>query len=448
MVTKTKKSGSKSGTRKVAKKKTTKTTAKKAPSNTALLKKVAVVSDSNKTLSKEIKSMTKIFADNQKILISIKNMIDTVSSTLEQIQKQSRQINIIEEDTQKLFSGLNQVRGQSKLVTKINEQTNRLQDKIAKIVESQKSHPETEKLMQKVSESIDSIRNNSKMIMKISERIDNVRDDLTKVSEKAGTSLIGTEIGMIRKKIESISGKAEQIESLRGVIGNLKQDLESVVSKASSGSGITDQIDEIKRNIQSISSRTGNLGGDITSLKDELGSIASKTQEKISGLSEILNRSDVASSEFNKKTNQIIQELQGIKNVTNKASEGTSKEVLALLKLSEFQSNIRMQSESKYGTLDELEQMATQTSEMVNLFDKLAIETNKKIALPHEVRRWAVSKIMDCADRWEIRFSDVYKLLANQLGNELLKEAIRLQQVRDIFGIRAVEEIRQELNLS
>jgi len=448
MVTKTKKSGSKSGTRKVAKKKTTKTTAKKAPSNTALLKKVAVVSDSNKTLSKEIKSMTKIFADNQKILISIKNMIDTVSSTLEQIQKQSRQINIIEEDTQKLFSGLNQVRGQSKLVTKINEQTNRLQDKIAKIVESQKSHPETEKLMQKVSESIDSIRNNSKMIMKISERIDNVRDDLTKVSEKAGTSLIGTEIGMIRKKIESISGKAEQIESLRGVIGNLKQDLESVVSKASSGSGITDQIDEIKRNIQSISSRTGNLGGDITSLKDELGSIASKTQEKISGLSEILNRSDVASSEFNKKTNQIIQELQGIKNVTNKASEGTSKEVLALLKLSEFQSNIRMQSESKYGTLDDLEQMATQTSEMVNLFDKLAIETNKKIALPHEVRRWAVSKIMDCADRWEIRFSDVYKLLANQLGNELFKEAIRLQQVRDIFGIRAVEEIRQELNLS
>ena len=445
MVTKTKKSSSKS----VKKKKTTKkSVAKKAPSNSALLKKVANVSDSNKTLSKEIKSMTKIFADNQKVLISIKNMIDTVSSALEQIQKQSRQINIIEEDTQKLFSGLNQVRGQSKLVTKINDQTSRLQDKIAKITETQRAQPDGEKLLQKVSDSVDSIRNNSKMIMKISQRIDEVRDDLNKVSEKAGSGPIGSEIGDIRRKIESISGKAEQIESLRGVMSNLKEELQSVVSKANSMSGITDQIDEIKQNIQSISSRTGNIGGDLANMKNELGGIASKTEEKISGFSSLLNRSDQASSEFHKKTNEIIQEIQGIKNVTNKASEGSSKEVLALLKLSEYQSNIRMQAESKYGTLDDLEKMATQTSEMVNLFDKLSIESEKKIPFPHEVRKWAVSKILDCADRWEIRFTDVYKLLANQLGNDLLKEAIRLQQVRDIYGIRAVDEIRQELNIA
>jgi len=30
----------------------------------------------------------------------------------------------------------------------------------------------------------------------------------------------------------------------------------------------------------------------------------------------------------------------------------------------------------------------------------------------------------------------------------LLKEAIRIRQVRDIFGIRAVDEIRKELNIS
>ena len=81
MTTKTKKSSSKSVKKKEPK---TKSVAKKAPSNSALLKKVANVSDSNKTLSKEIKSMTKIFADNQEVLISIKNMIDTVSSALEQ----------------------------------------------------------------------------------------------------------------------------------------------------------------------------------------------------------------------------------------------------------------------------------------------------------------------------------------------------------------------------
>ena len=444
----TKKVAKKSSTKKTTKKKTTKSTTKKQPTNTALLKKVAGVSDSTKTLSMEIKAMSKIFGENQKVLISIKNMIDTVSSAIEQSQKQSRQINIIEEDTQKLFSSLNQVRGQAKLVTKINDQTARLQDQIEKISEAQKTQTHSEKIMQKVSESIDSIRNNSKMIMNISERIDNVRDDLTKVSSKAGNTPVGIELGEIRKKIESISGSTEQIESLRGVMDNLKQEFQTMVSKTSSISGIPEQIDEIKRNIQSISGRTGNLGGDMQNLKNELGSIASKTEEKITGISSLLSRSDETSSEFHTKTNQIIQELQGIKNASSRSSENTSKEVLALLKLSEYQSNIRMQTESKYGTLDDLEKMATQTSEMVNLFDKLSIESNQKIALPHEVRRWAVSKIMDCADRWEIRFSDVYKLLANQLGTNLLKEALRLQQVRDIYGIRAVDEIKQELNIS
>ena len=444
----TKKVAKKSSTKKTTKKKTTKSTTKKQPTNTALLKKVAGVSDSTKTLSMEIKAMSKIFGENQKVLISIKDMIDTVSSAIEQIQKQSRQINIIEEDTQKLFSGLNQVRGQAKLVTKINDQTARLQDQIAKVSDAQKTQGHSEKIMQKVSESIDSIRNNSKMIMNISERIDNVRDDLTKVSSKTGNTPVGIELGEIKRKIESISGSAEQIESLRGVMDNLKQEFHTLVSKTSSISGIPEQIDEIKRNIQSISGRTGNLGGDMQNLKNELGSIASKTEEKIGGLSSLLSRSDETSSEFHTKTNQIIQELQGIKNASSRSSENTSKEVLALLKLSEYQSNIRMQTESKYGTLDDLEQMATQTSEMVNLFDKLSIESNQKIALPHEVRRWAVSKIMDCADRWEIRFSDVYKLLANQLGTSLLKEALRLQQVRDIYGIRAVDEIKQELNIS
>ena len=272
---------------------------------------------------------------------------------------------------------------------------------------------------------------------------------MKKVSAKTETSSsIGTEIGEIRRKIESISGRAEKIETLGGIINNLKQELESVVSKASSMSGVTDQLDEMKRNIQSISSRTGNIGGDMNSLKKELGNIASKTDEKITGLSSLLSRSDSSSSEFHKKTNQIIQELQSLKSASNRSSENTSKDVVGLLKLSEYQSNIRMQSESKYGSREDLEKMATQTAEMVNLFDKLSIESNEKMALPHEVRQWAVSKILDCADRWEIKFTDVFQLLVNQLGRDLLKESLRIQQVRDIFGIRGVDEIRQELNIS
>jgi hypothetical protein len=107
-----------------------------------------------------------------------------------------------------------------------------------------------------------------------------------------------------------------------------------------------------------------------------------------------------------------------------------------------------MQSESKYGSLEVLEKMATQTAEMVNLFDRLSIESSEKMSLPHEVRQWAVSKILDCADKWEIRFSDVYSILSNAIGLDMLKESVRIQQIRDIYGIRAVDEIRKDLNIS
>ena len=92
--------------------------------------------------------------------------------------------------------------------------------------------------------------------------------------------------------------------------------------------------------------------------------------------------------------------------------------------------------------------MARLTSEIVNLFERISIESGEKIPLPNEVRQWAISKILDCADKWEIRFSDVYSILTNTIGRDMLKESIRIQQVRDIYGIRALDEIRQDLNIS
>ena len=71
-------------------------------------------------------------------------------------------------------------------------------------------------------------------------------------------------------------------------------------------------------------------------------------------------------------------------------SDESSKEVLALLKLSEYQSGIRMRAESKYGDIKDIEKMTTDTVDIINLFDKLSIESNDKIPLPHEVRQWAI----------------------------------------------------------
>ena len=400
--------------KKRAKKQPNKT--KRDPNPTQLYNKVNSVSESTKALSKEIKGMARIFKENQKILVSMSSMMESLNAAMAQMQKQAKQIDIIEEDTQRLFTGLNQVKVHEKFITKLNSQTEQLDKKISKISEKQETMPKTSDIMKTISESKQSIKNNSEMIMKIANRVDEVKD---KINEKPG------------------KGQND----------------------------ITKQIEELRENIKSISSRTGDIGKDMSNLKNEIGGLVSspkissligdgmktfksEIEEKISNISNMINRSDQLASEFHQKTDKVIHELQGVKGVTNKASDDASKEVMAILKLNEYQSSIRMQAESKYGDIKDVEKMAIQTTELVNLFDKLSIETEDKIPLPHEVRRWAVGKIFDCADRWELRFSEVFGILADNLGKELLKEAIRIPQVRDIFGIRAVDEIRNELNIS
>ena len=463
---------------KTSKKKLIKTV-KRQPNPAAVLKKVASVSDSNKALQKEIKVMSKIFGENQKVLVSMKGMIDTLTSTLEHIQKQSKQINIIEDDTQKLYAGLNQVRTQSNLINKINNQTEKLENELNKISEIQKTS-KTQEISQKVDESMNSITNNSQMIIKIAQRIDEVRDDLREVSGKTNSFLeITSEMNKLKENIEEISGKTENLSTGTQVVSSLKQEFEKIIEGVAGTSNLNAELEAIKISIDVISSKASkidSLGGIIDGLKQqfetvsssvnssdvislesikELGGKIDKIETEIGSLSkradsaaDTLKRQDASTAVFHKKSEKLFQEIQSVRNVTNKASSDSSKEMMALLKLSEYQSNIRMNTESKYGESKDLEKMASLTSEIVNLFDKISIESGEKIPLPHEVRQWAVSKILDCADKWEIRFSDVYSILTNAIGRDMLKESVRIQQIRDIYGIRAVDEIRRDLNIS
>ena len=210
----------------------------------------------------------------------------------------------------------------------------------------------------------------------------------------------------------------------------------------------TNTNDDNSSNYSSMIKNLENIKAEFMTLREYVGDNEDVLLEKISSISEMINRTEASSAEFHKKADSIIQELQKIRNSTNKEAITTSNEVIGLLKLSEYQSDVRMLAESKYGTLDDIKKMAEQTAEIVNLFDKLSIESEKKIPLPHEVRQWAIGTIFDCADKWEIRFDDLLKILLDSLGQNLLKESIRMQQVRDIFGIKAVEKIKTELKLS
>ena len=206
--------------------------------------------------------------------------------------------------------------------------------------------------------------------------------------------------------------------------------------------------DDNAPNYSSLRKNLENIKSEFMTLREYVGDNEDVLLEKISSISEMINRTEASSAEFHKKADSIIQELQKIRNSTNKEAITTSNEVIGLLKLSEYQSDVRMLAESKYGTLDDIKKMAEQTAEIVNLFDKLSIESEKKIPLPHEVRQWAIGTMFDCADKWEIRFDDLLKTLLVSLGQNLLKESIRIQQIRDIFGIKAVDKIKTELKLS
>jgi len=381
------------------------------------------ISDATKVLASEVKSMSKIFAENQKILISLKNMIDAVGTALDQIQRNARQINILEEDTQKLFSGLSQVKAHENLITKVNEQTHRLQEEVGKIHEKQESLPDVNKLMQSVADSLDSIRNNTKMIMHVSDKTEKIRDEVKNVASKT-ESLSGFD--EVKRKIEEVSTKTESLANMSTDIRDVGIELGSLVRK-------TDTLSA--------------LGAEFANFRENVLGQTKQIDEKMSDLTESLNRNSASVSEFHKKTHEIHQELQQIRDITHKTAQNTSREVIGLLRLSEFQSNVRMHSESKYGALDDLDKMISQTVDMVNLFDRLSLESEKKMPLPQEVKQWSISKILDCADRWEIRFTDIFRLLITQLGRDLVKESLRIEQVRDLFGIRAVDEVRQELNM-
>ena len=286
--------------------------------------------------------------------------------------------------------------------------------------------------MNKLKENIEEISGKTDNINTSSQVVESLKQEFEKIIEGVtDASTVNAELEAIKISIDTISSKASKIDSLGGVIDGLKQQFETVSSTVNSSDAIS--LESIRE-----------LGGKIDSIETEISSLV-KRADSTAFVGENLK---VVQEDFHKKSEKLFEEIQSVRNVTNKASSDSSKEIMALLKLSEYQSNIRMNTESKYGDAKDIEKMAKLTTEIINLFDKISDESDEKIPLPHEMRQWAVSKMLDCADRWEIRFSDVYSILTNAIGRDMLKEAIRIQQVRDIYGIRAVDEIRNDLNIS
>ena len=188
-------------------------------------------------------------------------------------------------------------------------------------------------------------------------------------------------------------------------------------------------------------------------LRDDLVSKAESVERRVDSLADAVSRSEASASEFHAKADAALGQLRGLREDAGRASDGSSRDAMALLKLSEYQSGMRMLSESKYGGTGEIGEMADRTAGIINLFGGMAAAggggegEDGGMPLPLEVRQWAVSKMLECADRWDVRFSDALGLLVSRLGRDTVREAVRVRQVKDIYGARAASDMRSELGM-
>jgi len=118
-----------------------------------------------------------------------------------------------------------------------------------------------------------------------------------------------------------------------------------------------------------------------------------------------------------------------------------------LLELARYQSVISMSADSKYGDLAVIEKMGDQTADIISLFEGTQKRSDGAAVagLPQDVKRWAVGRMLDCADRWEIRFVDLYEILSKTMGADIVGESISIPQVRDIYGANTADMIRANL---
>ncbi len=474
----------------------------------AVAREVKAVSDSTRVASREARAMAGIFAENQKILVSMRSMMDALTSATEQIQGQFSRVAVLEKDAQKLYAGLNYAKAQSAAVSRMGDQAARLQERMEKI-EKDKGLADAGSIARKVSDSVDAARNNAVMITRIGRRLDEVGKEVKAVAGKTDSALAaGPGIDALGSRLEEIRAGAEssreagerEAESLRDQMRALAERMQPVSAVSSQVAGLSAEVarlqamageaaggagalgaamDGVRSEVREAAARAEVLAGmagklqamesevaalakradatafageglkavesDIAEMKRDMLSSSASVRDRVSSLAAAAERSGAAAAESRARAEGAFAEIRALREDAAASSDGSSREMMALLRLAGYQSGIRMRAESKYGGIGELRGMVEQTAEIAALFGRLSADSAGRMPMPREVSQWAVSKILDCADRWEVRFSEVYGLLKDGLGRDALREAAGARQVREIYGSRAAEEMRADL---
>ena len=352
--------------------------------------------------------------------------------------------------------------------------------------------------------------------------IDGLRSEIEKITDVARP---GSVAGMLRAEMEKVTQKVESLTDTAGRVGDIEDALGSIMAGTVKIQGMGADLEECKRQIGEMISSVNEqqskyqkgkdgddddnddaytaelkslaeevrllaqkageispIGQSMKTVQSEVAALKSKIQEDTSRLGvemagvagEIQRRGKEAADTF-KKIDDIYARIGNVRDTAQRTSDDAMHEVAKMLKLSEFQSAIRMNAESKYGDLTVIEGMARDTAGICTLFEDAELSQKDKdvqqsqndlqddndndngitdakttatsTAIPPDVIKWAVGKMLECGDRWEIRFADLYRAMKDAMGATVLSGALRMHQVRDIYGIRAVNEIKSDLKI-
>lgn len=335
-----------------------------------------------------------------------------------------------------------------------------------------------EKIAGRVAKSSADTKSLKAEIVKMAQSVSSVkdlRDEIQSATDEAAKSS-RTDSQNVKRVIDDIAGMISRIDNMSQDIDLFRGQINEIISKAKTAEDIaaaaskttTGKLERASSEIESLVKRLNAnafvgeglkaVQKDLSALKSDTADSIQKLVQKLAHTSDALQRQEDGATEVYKKVSEIYSQIQDAKDTAKKVERDSAIETTRLLKLAEYQSSIRMNAESKYGDLATIKEMARQTAEIAALFDRDVIiigsESNANhddaIAdgangLPQEVKRWAIGKILDSADRWEIRFADAYTAMKESIGIKMLREELRIQQVRDIYGIRAVKEIRDEI---
>lgn len=489
---------------------TTNAAAPKTPaSSTLLLSRIRSITESIAGMRDEMQSLSKAVASNKGGMPAISGMSESLAAVLVQIQKQSRQITSLKKETQGLFEGLEEIsdRSESKRGS-LESRLHDVQQKIEKIAEVQ-GQAGSEAVAEKINDSVRSIIEDSESIAGLSRALDATRNEIRVVGARAASATgTGIEIDALRTEISGIadavnagsassthlkqeldrladrveavakssSGVQEGIRETLGqvaaetakikdvdaVLDGFKSQLDAITSKTESAArieipeSVTGRLESIGSEIAILAKSAdeaaltkGSLDRvreEIVSVKSDIAGIIGIMDQKMSSASGILQKQQENAADLYGKIDEMYSRIQEIKGSSDESAREASKETERLLRLSEYQSAMRMSSESKYGDLDTIREMSAKTADIDGVFGGGGggDDSDGPGGLPPDVRRWAASKILDCADRWEIRFADVYSIMNEMMGADMVRESINTSQVRDIYGIRAVNEINEE----